>query len=60
MTPVVGAALATTMQLKMLTQGFQNCTNLHDRDDSTIMLHELPNGMQASSYNTLALWLFFR
>ena len=40
---VMGAA-------QMLTQGFHHCSNLHIKDNITIMTHGLPNGLQASSY----------
>jgi len=40
---VMGAA-------QMLTQGFHNRTNLHNRDNAPVMRHGLPNGLQTSSY----------
>jgi len=40
---VMGAA-------QMLTQGFDNCTNLQDRDSATVKRHGLPNGVQTGSY----------
>ncbi|DBA95840.1 TPA: hypothetical protein ACH3X1_001387 [Trebouxia sp. C0004] len=40
---VMGAA-------QMLAQGFNNCTNLHNRDSATIKRHGLPNRLQTSSY----------
>jgi len=35
---------------QMLTQDFHSCTNLHSRDNPTIMRHGLLNGLQACSY----------
>ncbi|DBA97414.1 TPA: hypothetical protein ACH3X1_016733 [Trebouxia sp. C0004] len=40
---VMGAA-------QMLTQGFDNCTNLQNRDSATVKRHGLPNRLQTSSY----------
>ena len=40
---VMGAA-------QMLTQGFNNCTNLQDRDSASAKRHGLPNRLQTSSY----------
>ena len=35
---------------QMLTQGFNNCTNLQDRDSASAKMHGLPNRLQTSSY----------
>ncbi|DBA91630.1 TPA: hypothetical protein ACH3X1_003238 [Trebouxia sp. C0004] len=35
---------------QMLTQGFNNCTNLQDRDSATVKRDGLPNRLQTSSY----------
>ncbi len=40
---VMGAA-------QMLSQGFNNCTNLQDRDSAPAKRHRLPNRLQTSSY----------
>ena len=40
---VMGAA-------QMLTQGFNNCTNLQDRNIAPAKRHGLPNRLQTSSY----------
>ena len=36
--------------VQMLTQALHNRTNLQNRDNTPIMRHGLPNGLQASSY----------
>ena len=51
--PVVGAAPAMTVQPKMLTQGFHNCTNVHGRDIPTIMQYGQPKGLQFKMLNCL-------
>ena len=35
---------------QMQTQGFNNCTNLQDRDSDSAKRHGLPNRLQTSSY----------
>ena len=44
-----------TSATQMLTQGFHSCTNVHNRDNTTIMRHGLPKGLQASSYGARKL-----
>ena len=35
---------------QMLTQGFNDCTNLQDRNSAPAKMHGLPNRLQTSSY----------